>query len=177
MTPLTPQPWRDTLAGSRDPALTAVLTVQCSLDWLRPEAVVLRDEVDDALAALALGRLDVRIDRLVLHNLPAIADVPASELATLNAAHADWLYRLAAVGAMLPVATRPRVHRLIVGGGLHSVGVVDGIQLQVNGTWADPEEASAALGIVHRVGATTPLTGYDVDMDGPFGDADPSVYL
>ena len=54
---------------------------------------------------------------------------------------------------------------------------VDGIELQVNGTWAHPEAAFAALGIVRRTGATTPLTGYDTDLDGPSGDADPSVYL
>lgn len=177
MTPLEPRPWREAVAGLRDPAVTAVLTVQCGLDWLRTPAAVLRDEIDEALAALALARLDVRIDRLVLHNLRAIADVPPAELAAVNAAHTDWLYRLAAVGAMLPVATRPRVHRLIVGGGQRNLGVVDGIALQVNGTWPDPAAASAALGIVRRIGATTPLTGYDVDMDGPFGDADPSVYL
>ena len=108
---------------------------------------------------------------------PAIGDLPPDELAALNAAHADWLYRLAVVGVLLPEATRPRVHRLIVGGGQRSVDAVDGIELQINGTWPDPDAASAALGIVRRTGATTPLTGYDIDMDGPFGDADPSVYL
>jgi hypothetical protein len=169
--------WREALASIRDPAVTAVLTVQCDLDWLRPGSAALRDEIDEALAALALARLDVRIDRIMLHSLPAITDVPPTELAGLNAAHADWLYRLAVVGVLLPVATRPRVHRLIVGGSQRSVEPVDGIAVQVSGTWADPDMASAALGIVRHTGATTPLTGYDIDMDGPFGDADPSVYL
>jgi hypothetical protein len=170
-------PWRNVVATLHDPQLTAVLSVQCDLGWLRPAAAVLRDEIDEALAALAMGRRHVRIDRILLHSLPAIGDVPPEELAALNAAHADWLYRLAVVGVLLPEATRPRVHRLIVGGSQRSVGVVDGIQLQISGVWPDPDAAFAALGTVRRVGATTPLTGYDIDMDGPFGDADPSIYL
>ena len=177
MTTIDPAPWREALAAIHDRQVTAVLAVQCDLGWLRPAAAVLRDEIDEALAALAMGRRRVRIDRILLHNLPAIGDVPPEELAALNAAHADWLYRLAVVGVLLPEATRPRVHRLIVGGSQRSVGVVDGIELQLNGAWPDPDAAAAALGIVRRTGATTPLTGYDIDMDGPFGDADPSVYL
>jgi hypothetical protein len=177
MTTIEPTPWRNALATLHDPQLTAVLAVQCDLGWLRPAAAVLRDEIDEALAALAMGRRRVRIDRIMLHNLPAIGDVPSEELAALNAAHADWLYRLAVVGVLLPEATRPRVHRLIVRGSQRSVGVVDGIQPQISGAWTDPDAASAALSIVRQVGATTPLTGYDIDMDGPFGDADPSVYL
>ena len=170
MTPAEPAPWQEALAALADPAVTAVVTVQCDLDWLRPGPAALRDEIDEALAALAMTRRPIRIDRLVLHNLPAIEHVPPDELAELNGAHADWQYRLAVVGALLPDATRPRVHRLIVGGGQRSVDAV-------NGTWAHPEAAFAALGIVRRTGATTPLTGYDTDLDGPSGDADPSVYL
>jgi hypothetical protein len=177
MTPVDPAPWREALAALGDPGVTAVLTVQCDLDWLRPRSATLRDEIDDALAALAITGWPVRIDRVMLHSLPAIGDVPPGELAELNAAHADWLYRLAVVGALLPDATRPRVHRLIVPGGTHSVVPVDGIELQVDGAWAHPDAARAALGVVRRAGATTPLTGYDIDIDGPFGDADPSVYL
>jgi hypothetical protein len=177
MTTIEPTPWRNAVATLHDPQLTAVLTVQCGLGWLRPAAAVLRDEIDEAFAALAMGPRHVRIDRILLHSLPAIGDAPPEDLAALNAAHADWLYRLAVVGVLLPEATRPRVHRLIVGGNQRSVGVVDGIELQINGAWPDPDAASAALGIVRRTGATTPLTGYDIDMDGPFGDADPSIYL
>jgi hypothetical protein len=177
MTTIEPAPWRNAVDTLHDPQLTAVLVVQCDLAWLRPAAAVLRDEIDEALAALAVTRQSIRIDRIVLHNLPAISDVPSEELAALNAAHADWLYRLALVGVLLPRITRPRVHRLIVGGSQRSVGVVDGIQLQINGAWPEPDAASAVLGIVRRTGATTPLTGYDINMDGPFGDADPSVYL
>jgi hypothetical protein len=169
--------WRDALVAMRDPAVTAVLTVQCAVDWLRPEAAPLRDEIDEAITALALARPAVRTDRIVLHNLPAVGDIPAAELDDLNRAHADWLYRLALTGAMLPDTARPRVHRLIVRGGQRTVETVDGMELQLTGTWAHPDAAEAALAIVHRAGGTTPLTGYDVDLDGPFGDTDPSVYL
>ncbi len=177
MTTIDPTSWREALAVIHEPQVTEVMAVQCDLGWLRPTAAVLRDEIDEALAELAMSRQRVRIDRILLHSLPAISDVPPEDLAALNTAHADWLYRLALVGVLLPEATRPRVHRLIVGGSQRSVGVVDGIQLQIGGVWPDPDAASAARGIVRRTGATTPLTGYDIDMDGPFGDADPSVYL
>jgi hypothetical protein len=168
--------WREALAAMLDPAVTAVLTVQCGLDWLRPEAGPLRDEIDEAITALALSRPLARTDRIVLHNLPSIGDLRPDELAELNRAHADWLHRLALVGAMLPGTARPRVHRLIVAGDQRNVEAVDGIELQVKGIWSHPDPALAALRLVHP-GATTPLTGYDIDMDGPFGDTDPSVYL
>ena len=177
MTATNPGPWQEELAKLRDRQVTEVLTVQCGLDWLRPAAAGLRDDIDEALASLATSRRHIRIDRVVLHSLPAVGDLPAEELAELNAAHADWLYRLAVVGALLPEATRPRVHRLIVTGGQRSVGAVDGIELLTSKTWSDPDAAAAAQRLVRQAGATTPLTGYDIDMDGPFGDADPSVYL
>jgi hypothetical protein len=177
VTDTDPGAWRETLAAIRDPGVTAVLTVQCSLDWLRPAAAALRDEIDEAVTAVSLTRRHVRVDRIVLHNLPAIDAVPPGELAELNGAHADWLYRLAVVGAVIPGAARPRVHRLFVAGGQRRVEPVDGIDLQVNSTWTDPGTAAAALAILRRARATTPLTDYDIDMDGPFGDTDPSVYL
>ena len=177
MTGTGPAPWRDGLAAMTDPAVAAVLIVQCALDWLRPGRRALRDDIDEAIADLALTRTDIRIDRIVLHNLPAVGDMPPDQLAALNDAHAEWLYRLAAVGVLLPDATRPRVHRLIVAGGQRTVGPVDGIELQASGAWSHPGAAAAALAILRRSGATTPLTGYDIDIDGPFGDTDPSIYL
>jgi hypothetical protein len=170
-------PWQEALAAMLDPSVTAVLTVQCGLGWLRPEAAPLRDEIDEAITALALSRPLARTDRIVLHNLPSIGGLRPDELAELNRAHADWLYRLALTGAMLPDTARPRVHRLIVAGDQRSVEAVDGIELQVKGIWSHPDAALAALRLVRRTGATTPLTGYDIDLDGPFGDTDPSVYL
>ena len=176
MTP-DPAPWQETLATLPDAGVTAVLTVQCDLEWLRPGSAGLRDEIDNALSALAMTGRAAQIDRIMLHNLPAIGDLPPGEVAELNHAHDDWIYRLAVVRALLPETARPRIHRLIVPGDRPSVVPVDGIELQVNDAWTDPDAALAALSIVHRAGATTPLIGYDMNLDGPFGDTDPSVYL
>jgi hypothetical protein len=54
---------------------------------------------------------------------------------------------------------------------------MDGVELRVNGTWSHPDAAAAAQAIMDQAGATTPLTSYDIEIDGPYGDADPSVYL
>lgn len=175
MTLADPAHWRDALAAMRASQVSAILTVQCDLYWLRPRSATLRDDIDEAITELALRRM-VRIDRIMLHSLPAVGDLPPGELQELNATHADWLRRLATVAELLPEGARPRVHRVIVGGRQHTVEAVDGIELQINGTWAHPGAASAALDVVRR-GATTPLTGSDINTDGPFGDADPSVYL
>ena len=58
----------------------------------------------------------------------------------------------------------------------HTVSSVDGIEAQVNQRWEHPHAATAILGLI-QTGATTPLTSYDIERDGPFGDADPSIYL
>jgi len=169
--------WRDGLAELGDGAVTAVLTVQCGVGWLRAEARGLCDEIDSAIMALVLAREDVAVDRIVLHSVPVLGGVPVGEQEVLNAAHADWLYRLAAAAALLPAARRPRVHRVIIRGSQRSVDLVEGIGLRRDGTWSPPEVAAAAWEVLGRAGAATPLTSYDIDMDGPFGDADPSVYL
>jgi hypothetical protein len=166
--------WREALAGLADHAVTAMVTVQCGMDWLRPGARTLRDEVDEAVMAAARTRPGLRIDRVVLHNLPVTDSVPPAELAVLNDALADWMYRLAATAILLAPERQPRVHRLIAGGAGRSLGVVDGIALRRHGSWSDPD-AAAALEVLAR--GATPLTGYDLDLDGPFGDADPSSYL
>jgi hypothetical protein len=176
VTGIAPVTWRESLPSLSDYAVTAVLSVQCGVDWLRSASWRIRDEIDEAVMTAARNRDDLAIDRLVLHSVPVLDDVPAEELAALNAAHADWLYRLDAAGALLSRARRPRVHRLIVAGGQRNFGVVDGITMRRRGAWSQPEAAATALEIVHR-GATTPLTGYDLNLDGPFGDADPSFYL
>ena len=177
MTGIAPVTWREPLPSLSDRAVTGVLTVQCGVDWLRSAAWGIRDEVDEAVLTSARTRDDLVVDRLVLHSVPVLDDVPPEELAALNAAHADWLYRLDAAGALLSRARRPRVHRLIVGGGQRNLGVVDGITVRRLGAWSHPDAAATALEIIGHGGASTPLTGYDLNLDGPFGDADPSFYL
>jgi hypothetical protein len=174
---IDPESWRQSAAGLSDPAVTAALIVQCGLDWLRPGLGGLRDEIDDAVMTASLAREDLVIDRLVLHSLPLAEDLAPGELAALIAGHDGWLYHLAVAGALLPASRRPRVHRLIVGGSQRNVGVMDGVELHVDRAWPDPGTADAVLAILRHVGATTPLTSYDIEIDGPYGDADPSVYL
>lgn len=177
MTGVAAVTWREPLASLSDRAVTAVLTVQCAVDWLRPLSWRLRDEVDQAIMAAARVRDDLVIDRLVLHSVPVLDDVPPGELAALNAAHADWLYRLDAATALLAPARRPRIHRLIISAGQRTAPVPDGIAVRRLGDWSEPDDAAAALEIIGQGRATTPLTGYDLSLDGPFGDADPSCYL
>jgi hypothetical protein len=174
---IDPKSWRRSAAGLADPDVTAVLIVQCGLDWLRPGLGELRDEIDGTVMAALLAREDLVIHRIVLHSLPVEEDLAPGELATLIAAHDNWLYHLAVAGELFPAAWRPRVHRLIVGGSQRNVGAMDGVELRVNDTWSHPDAAAAALAILDQAGATTPLTSYDIEIDGPYGDADPSVYL
>jgi hypothetical protein len=51
------------------------------------------------------------------------------------------------------------------------------VELLKNGDWTDQHRAELALRTVRATGVTTLLTGYDMDLDGPFGDADPSIYM
>jgi hypothetical protein len=168
--------WRKALTALSGQPVTAVLTVQCALGWLLPELTELRNEIDDGIAELALSRPGVQVDRIILHSVPAAREVPPGELALLNEAHTDWVYRLSVVGDFITEAARPRVHRLIAGRAARSVDPVDGIEVQVKGRWEHPHAATAALSLV-QAGATTPLISYDIERDGPFGDADPSIYL
>lgn len=168
--------WRKALQALSGQPVTSVLTVQCALDWLLPESIAIRDEIDHAIAELALSSRTARIDRIILHNVPAARGVPSAEFSKLNEMHADWSYRLSVVGDLIPLAVRPRVHRLIAEGRPRSVMPVDCIETRINGRWEHPKAASAALMFV-RSGATTPLTSYDIARDGPFGDIDPSIYL
>jgi len=176
MSPADPAPWLNALAALEGQDVTAVLTVQCGLDWLRPTHLELRDQIDEALVTLAMTRSGVRIDRIMLHNLPAAGHEQPGELLALNSAHDDWRLRLELTGMLLRPSARPHVHLLIVSGAQRNVGIVDGIELRRSGTWTQPDTADIALGLLRRPGATTPLH-YELAMDGPFGDADPSVYL
>lgn len=168
--------WRNALPRQSHGGFDRLLLVQCSLDWLRPGLQLLREEIDDFVIQLCSSRADLRIDRVVLHNLPTVLGVRDGDLADLNASHAEWMYRLASTSVVLQHRAL-RVHRLIVGGGQTRLDVEDGVDLCRDGTWLRPERARPLVELLTTGRRTTLLTGYDVDLDGPFGDADPSVYV
>ncbi|GAA3371908.1 hypothetical protein GCM10020367_24610 [Streptomyces sannanensis] len=173
---MNPDIWRQRVARLADPAVEAAVIVQCGLDWLRPRRLTLRNEVDSVVMAAQLRRgVSLRITRLVLHNLPAATSREADADAVQKAFDA-WHYRLAATGALLS-GPAPRIHRLIIRGDQTSAPVPDMVELLEGGRWSDRERASQALHIVGTAAATTPLTSYDVDLAGPFGDGDPSVHM
>lgn len=153
-----------------------LLIVQCSLDWLRPGLEALREEIDDFVIACASSRADLRIDRLVLHSLPTVQGVHDGDLARINATHAEWMYRLASTCVILQHPAL-HVHRVIVGGNRTDPVVEDFVDLHWNNSWLRPEQAGPVLDLLAEGRGVTPLTGYDVDLAGPFGDSDPSVYL
>ena len=168
--------WRDALPRLPRSRFDRVLIVQCSLDWLRPSHHALREQVDDFVIRCCTRRTDMRIDRLVLHNLPTMQGVRDGDLAPLNAAHAEWMYRLASTSVLLHHPGL-RIHRLIVDGDQTRTGVEDLLDVHQRGTWQREQQSQPVLELLSAGRRTTPLTGYDVDLDGPFGDADPSVYL
>jgi hypothetical protein len=169
--------WRGRLARLDSPDVEAVVLVQCDVGWLRPRMRKFRNDVDEAVMGAQLRRgPSLRITRILLHSLPLSVDGEGPELI---AAFADWSYRLDASGALLYRAgeASPRVHRLIIRGDQPSAGIPDMVEVLENGVWSDPRAAAVALRTIATEGATTPLTGYDVDLAGPFGDADPSVHM
>ncbi|NJQ01867.1 hypothetical protein [Streptomyces zingiberis] len=181
--PLPPgaESWPDLLRALPDSPAEAVVLVQCSPGWLRPEATAPRNEIDEAVLMAQLRRPELRIDRFLLHSLPMAGGqggVDAPTAARLAEVHQDWLYRISAATALLCPEGRaePRVHRIIVQGDQPSVGIPDMVAVREEGAWSLPAAADA-LALLDRDGATTPLSRYDVNLDGPFGDADPSVHL
>ncbi|MFW6721553.1 hypothetical protein ACHZ98_15585 [Streptomyces sp. MAR4 CNY-716] len=168
--------WFDTLARLPREGVGRLLVVQCSLDWLRPGHLPLREEIDDLVVHYAVGHPGVRVDRLVLHSVPAAQTARRGDLATLNAAHAEWTYRLAVTAALLRHPNL-RIHRLIVGGAQQHADVRDLVDVRTAGGWRDAPRSDAALGIITGGQRITPLTGYDLDWGGPFGDIDPSVHM
>lgn len=167
--------WRDALPR-QSRRFDQLLIVQCSLDWLRPGLETLREEIDDFVTACADSRPDLRVDRLVLHNLPTVQGVHDGDLGRLNAAHTEWMYRLASTSVILQHPAL-YVHRVIVGGERRSPVVEDFVDLHWNNAWLRPERTGPVLDLLAGGRGITPLTGYDVDLNGPFGDSDPSVYL
>lgn len=168
--------WRDALPHQSRRGFDRLLIVQCSLEWLRPELLGLREEIDDFVIQLCSRRTDLRVDRLVLHNLPTALGGREGDLDRLNASHAEWMYRLASTSVLLRHPAL-HVHRLIMGGTQTHVDAEDFVDLRWDGSWLNPQRAGQALELLSQGRRTTPLTGYDVDLNGPFGDADPSVYV
>jgi hypothetical protein len=171
--------WRERLAGLEAEEVTAAVVVQCGQVWFRPELTAFRNEVDQALMTAHLRRGDsLTITRVVLHNLPLAPDA-AARPAAVDQAFEEWHHRLSAARVLLcdSVSAAPRIHRLILRGDQAAADVPDMVELLRNGDWTDQQKAGLALHTVGIVGATTPLTGYDMSLDGPFGDADPSIYM
>ncbi|MFK0104847.1 hypothetical protein [Streptomyces sp. NPDC091217] len=165
--------WRERIAALESETVTAAVVVQCDLMWLRADLLGLRNEIDQAVMRAQLRRgAGLTLDRVVLHSLPV-------DFAAAGRAFEEWQLRMSAAGLLLCADDRPapRIHRLILGGDQSSAPIPDMVEVLDNGDWTDHRQAGLALDIIHTAGATTPLTGYDMNLDGPFGDADPSVYM
>ncbi|MDT0484799.1 hypothetical protein [Streptomyces doebereineriae] len=172
--------WHERLAELAAPDVTAAVVVQCDQVWLQPEFTAFRNEVEQALMTTQLRRGDrLSITRVILHNLPLTPD-SGSRPPAVDRSFAEWHDRLSSTRVLLcPTGSSaaPRIHRLILRGDQSGADIPDMVELLKNGDWTDPHKAEQALRTVATAGATTPLTGYDMDFDGPFGDADPSIYM
>ncbi|MEU9380228.1 hypothetical protein AB0D38_04140 [Streptomyces sp. NPDC048279] len=171
--------WRERIAALSSSEVTAVIVVQCGLAWLRPDFTDLRNEIDQTVLEAQLHRGGgLTVDRVILHNLPVVSGATA-RASSVDRAFEEWHHRLAAASLLVrpPDSPAPRIHRLILEGGQSSAPIPDMVEVLDSGDWTDRQRAGLALDIIHTVGATTPLTGYDMDLDGPFGDADPSIYM
>jgi hypothetical protein len=167
--------WRHSLPRQRSNRFDRILVVQCSLDWLRPSHRALREEIDDFLLTLCTSRTDLRVDRLVLHNLPTAHVALDGDLRTVNDAHAEWMYGLHSASILLNHPAL-HIHRLIVSGDQEHEGIEDFVDLHQDGAWMRPELSDPVWDLLSRARSTTPLSGY-VDLEGPFADTDPSFYL
>ncbi|MFJ6851418.1 hypothetical protein ACIQM3_12900 [Streptomyces sp. NPDC091271] len=168
--------WRRRTAQLLRPSVQAAVIVQCGIGWLRPNKLALRNAVDEALLTAQVRRgSSLRIDRVVLHNLP-IALSRQADFRTLAASFDEWQFRMAAACSLLSTPS-PAVHRLIIPGDCPEPPLPDMVAVRANGQWSDEEQAESALRVIGAPGMTTPLTGYDVDLSGPFSDSDPSVHM
>lgn len=171
--------WRERLANLATDGVSAAVVVQCDSAWLLPEFRAFRNEVDQALLAARLHRgASLTMNRIVLHNLP-IGPVTTTRPSAVGRAFEEWHDRLSTADVLLaPTAPAAhRVHRLILRSNEAAAPVPDMVELLRDGEWTDHHRAELALRTIGSSGATTPLTGYDVNLDGPFGDSDPSVYM
>ncbi|MEV8566727.1 hypothetical protein AB0436_14330 [Streptomyces sp. NPDC051322] len=168
--------WPRRIARLFRPSVEHAVIVQCGLDWLRPQRSDLRNDIDQALLAAQLRRgSSLRLTRVVLHNLPASASTAADSDAVTRAFD-EWNYRLAATMALFS-GPAPRIHRLIIPGNQAVAPVPDMVDLLENGQWSDPQNTELTLSTLDTAGTTTPLTSYDVDLQGPFSDGDPSIHM
>lgn len=170
--------WRERLADLASTEVTAAVVVQCDQAWLRPGFTAFRNEVDQALMTAQLRRSQLAVTRLILHNLPLTPDAVDRPI-DIDQAFNEWHHRLSATSVLLG-STNPsacRIHRLILRGDQPGAPIPDMVELLKNGNWTDRDQAALALQTVGAMGATTLLTGYDMSLDGPFGDADPSIYM
>ncbi|GAA4821923.1 hypothetical protein [Streptomyces ziwulingensis] len=170
--------WRERLAAVQSQDVSAVLVVQCDQIWLQPEYTAFRNEIDQHLMTAHLRRgPHLAITRVVLHNLPIAPEAPARASA-VDRAFEEWQHRLAASSVLLSeLPSTHRVHRLILRSDEVTARMPDMVEILRDGEWTDSHRAGAVFHAVRTNGTTTPLTGYDVDLDGPFGDADPSVFM
>ncbi|QQC89484.1 hypothetical protein [Streptomyces alfalfae] len=169
------QDWATAASRFARPSVEAVLVVQCGLDWLRPHQLALRNAIDEALIEARCSSDAPHITRVLLHNLPACA-LEGPEGVAMAHSFTEWNHRLAASAALLS-GPSPHVQRLIIGGAESGASVPDMVSVLEHGHWSDAELREQVLRIVERPGATTPLTVYDVDLDGPYSDVDPSVHM
>lgn len=180
MTDIDIAAWREGIVSLRDPEVSEAIVVQCDTAWLQPSLRALRNELDEALELAQLRRASALvIHRVILHSLPITTRPPTARARALDAAFEDWNHRLATTVALLHTEGRPapRVHRLIIRGNQTRPPLPDMFELAANGRWENPQLTESALGLIRTNTNTTPLTTYDVDLDGPFGDIDPSVHM
>lgn len=179
MTAIDLDAWHRSLAELREPAVTAALIIRCDPAWCTPLLTGLRDEVDEAISLALLARGGLQVDMIILHNLPVTDAGSAAQRVQQNAIHTDWTYRLAATAALMPDDRRLTIHRLLTLGYVAATrnALTDGFDLRRVGDWSNPDRAAAWERLLHTIGSATPLTNYDLSLNGPFGDTDPSVYL
>ncbi|MFE3824126.1 hypothetical protein [Streptomyces sp. NPDC059092] len=168
--------WRRRTSRLLGASVQAAVVVQCGFDWLRPPLLELRNDIDEALLTAHVRRGGgLHITRLLLHNLPvSVSEEP--DFAAVAATFAEWQFRLSAAHT-LASSSVPRIHRLIIRSDGPTEPPTDRLELLVNGRWTDAARAQTVLRLIGTPGSTTPLTGYDIDLAGPFSDSDPSVHM
>ncbi|MFE2018567.1 hypothetical protein ACFW9O_11075 [Streptomyces sp. NPDC059499] len=156
--------------------MRAAVMVQCGIGWLRPERLALRNALDEAVLTAQVRRGEhLRINRIVLHNLPVVVS-REPDFRSVTASFDEWQFRLATACSLLS-SPAPQIHRLIIRGDEPGPPMPDMVAVLENGQWSDAEQAESALRIIGAAGMTTPLTGYDINLSGPFSDSDPSIHM